>query len=241
MPLDPEPSGLACVALGIVLTACGGGGTSEPEAAPVTQQATQACVSTVRVQLFGDSTQAGWSAEQWGIVQNRPAVVLQSEMDAAFGAGVVKVQDRAVSSTTLAEMMAGADGLNAPWPGSVDADIVVVNHGINDATRYGGAGLPEYQSRLDALAARLPAGTQLVLQTSNPVTGWDLAPYAQAMREVAAQRGAVVADTFGYVSNLPGTGHLSDWAHPTQAMYSLIARHSLAPAVAPLVRARVCR
>lgn len=235
--------GAALLAACVALAGCGGGGSDAPPLPPlptVQPLSATACTPTgtaVRIQLFGDSTQAG--AIAGGMAAKTPTMLLQADMDATFGAGAVLVEDRAASSTSAAQLLAGTDGKNAPWPQSVAADIVVINHGINDAGR--GVLPATYRSQIDQIVAAAPA--RVVLETPNPTRGQDMAPFAQAMREVAATRGATVADTYAYVSSLPegGLEYLSDWAHPTQELYAHIVRNSLMPALTPLVKAKACR
>ena len=90
----------------------------------------------VRIQLFGDSTQWGYDGKTDRAVPQPPAAVLQSAMDARFGAGAVIVTERAVPGTSAAQLLAGTDGRNRPWPQEVDADIVVVNHALNDCDQH---------------------------------------------------------------------------------------------------------
>src|SRR6185312_3542923 len=123
-------------------------------------------------------------------------------LDARFGAGATLVTSRAVPGTTSQQLRDGTDGTNAPWPQSVAADIIVVNHGINDM-QASAAALPEtmatYRANLAYFAAHTN-GAQLVLETPNVVGGWwsttpGTAPYAQTMRDVATEFHDPIADT----------------------------------------------
>lgn len=208
---------LTILAAVLALVACGGGGTSDPQPATPCVQMAQ-----VRVQLFGDSTMEGWDGATGAYAVRTPTSELQDALDARFGRGTTLVTSRAMSGTTARQLVAGTDGRNQPWPRSVDAEIVVVNHGINDATH--GDDLATYKAALAAIVAN-PGGARLIFETPNAVRGADLAPFAQAMRDT----GTPIADTF----TLPV--ELGDWAHPTQAGYIKIVRDSLAPAVIPVV------
>ena len=222
-------------ALLALLTACGGGGSDAPTAAPQ-----QACIpqAQVRVQLFGDSTQEGWDGGTRQAAVYTPAVALQLALDARYGRGKTLVTSRARSGTTAFELVNGTDGTNQPWPRSVDADIVVVNHGINDATHYGGSMLPQYRAALEQLA-KAPA--VVVFETPNIVKGWDLAPYAQTMRDVAAAHRLAVADTYKFTSELPDWQILiPDWAHPSSELYKRIAEQVLYPTITPIVDKMLC-
>jgi lysophospholipase L1-like esterase len=207
------------ILLALLLAGCGGG------------EASTQC----RVQLFGDSTMAGYEGgfTPARLATHTPAIVLQAAVDARFGAGRVAVSSRAVSGATARQLVEGADGLNQPWPLPVDAEIVVVNHGINDMQAHETQG--EYLGWLTKLAGNT-AGATLVFETPNKVKSWDVGPYADTMRQFASRRGLGVADTYA-ISN---TSMLGDWAHPTDAGYVAIVGQSLAPAVIAAVTQR-CR
>lgn len=192
--------------------------------------AAAAAAAPVRIQLFGDSTQWGYDGRTDRQVPHPPAQVLQALMDARFGAGRVVVAERAVPGTTAGELLDGRDGRNRPWPKEVDADIVVVNHALNDARTH--VPLRRYAQTL----ARLHA---TVYETPNPVTvAWDWAPYADAMRRVAADQHAPVADVARWMLARPRwQATLSDGVHPDDATYGAIVREVLMPALEPLVRA----
>lgn len=207
-----------------------------PPLPPLAAVSSVACVSTgtvVRIQLFGDSTMAGYSGSSLAV--HTPQVALQADMDAMFGAGAVSVESRAVGSTTSGRLVLGTDGLNAPWPASVNADIVVVNHGINDAAT--GVSPLAYRANLEVLAI---APAQVVFETPNPVEDFEVAPYAHTMSAVATAQGLPVADTFAYVTGLGGN-YRADWAHPRDDLYQYIVRLSLEPALVPMVKTLRCR
>jgi lysophospholipase L1-like esterase len=230
---------LGAVMLLPAFVACGGGGGGGGgDAAAQPPNASQAaCPSMVKVQLFGDSTFWGYDSSTGGRASSTPDAVLQTAMDARFGAGRVTVETRAVSGSNSAQLLAGTDGLNLPWPRSATADIVVVNHGINDSRDH--VALDSYRQQLLALAnAAKFTGAALVFATPNPLFGWSFTSgeYAAAMRTVATQTGAGVADTYSYVEALPDWQRLlPDGAHPSAELYALIGRDVLAAALAPAV------
>jgi len=210
---------LALVWVAIVLTGCGGSGDNTEASNPCTPH-------VVTIQLFGDSTMAGYDTA--GLVPKPPVVLLQEDLDARFGKGTTQIESRAFPGTTLNDLVAGTDHWNLPWPKSTTADIAVINHGINDLTHDGD--LAGYKANL-ALVAHTP-GVIVIFETPNKVLDWDLAPYAQAMGDT----GLPVADTFA----ISTTDLLSDWAHPTQAGYEFIVKNSLAPVVAAQVSPLLC-
>lgn len=124
----------AVIALAATLTACGGGGSSEPtKPAPPTQQPAQVCARPVIVQAFGDSTQ-----EQQGNY-------LQLALDIALGPGFALVENHGVSGTTAAEFPAAK-----VKPGAV----TLANYGINDS-RAPGASVAAYKANLRKIAPTL--------------------------------------------------------------------------------------
>ncbi len=183
----------------------------------------------VRIQLFGDSTQWGYDSKTERPVAQPPVAVLQSAMDARFGAGAVVVTERAVPGTTSAQLLAGTDGRNRAWPKAVDADIVVVNHALNDSNER--VPLARYERQLAALHPT-------VFETPNAITvNWPAAPYVAAMRKVAAQQHAPVADVDAWMRAQPDWKSLlsDDGLHPSQAGYRKIVLKVLMPTLEPLV------
>ena len=209
---------LAAVCMAMVLSACGGGGSDLPGCTP----------HPVSIALFGDSTQVG--AYNVG--------ALQRYLEARFGKDGVRIELRAVSSTYSGQLVAGQDGLNLPWPQSVHADIVLMNHGINDA---GYSNLTDYVASLQVLEH---APAVVIFETPNPVSGqaYSTAPYAQAMRDVAARAHLAVADVQAYVLGVPNwQADLPDGVHPAAAMHELIAANVTGPVVAKAVQVAGCR
>jgi lysophospholipase L1-like esterase len=219
-----------------VLAGCGGGEPMSPPLPALAAPSSIACASTgtvVRIQLFGDSTMAGYSGSTLAV--HTPQVALQADMDAMFGAGAVSVESRAVGSTNSGQLVLGTDGLNAPWPGSVDADIVVINHGINDAAK--GVSPLTYRTNLEALAI---APARVVFETPNPVEDFSVAAYAHTMLAVASAQRLPLADTYEYVRALGGN-YRADWAHPRDDLYQYIVRYSLEPVLVPIVTSLRCQ
>jgi hypothetical protein len=150
-------------------------------------------------------------------------------MDARFGAGAVIVTERAVPGTTSGQLLNGTDGRNRPWPREVDADIVVVNHALNDSNEH--VPLATYERQIAALHPT-------VFETPNAITvDWPAPPYVAAMRRVAAQQHAPVADVDAWMrARLDWKALLStDGLHPTQAGYREIVLKVLMPTLEPLV------
>lgn len=235
--------GLLAGAAGL-LVGCGGGGDNPAPPAPA-----QVPCPAVRIQLFGDSTQAGYDGSTGSelagsktIAPHNPTAMLQGYFDATYGAGKVVVQSMALEGTTTRDLIAGVDKhgatVTAPWPNSVNADIVVMNHGINDLTHFGD--LEEYKANLQTLATA--GAARVVFETPNVITGgYDIGPYAEAMREVAIANGLAVADVYAFTTAIGAAGLPADWAHPNDALYARITAEVLIPTVAPMVAPLICK
>jgi lysophospholipase L1-like esterase len=190
----------------------------------------------VRIQLFGDSTMHGYDGAQLALAVHTPRVNLQAYFDSLYP-GKVLVMDRSVPGTTSGQLVAGTDGLNRPWPQDVNAEIVVINHGINDRNHVNDLEL--YRSNLLKLSQ---APALVVWQTPNIVKNFDVGPYAQAMRELAAKKGQPLADVYAYTSTLPNWQTLTpDAIHPNDELYQMIDRDVVAPVLKPMVAALLCR
>lgn len=238
----------ALLAIASVLAGCGGGGdaggsTSVAEAAPLQQ----ACTSPkpVAIQLFGDSTMWGYN----GVTRDKtraaiyPELALQQIMDSTFGAGAVTVSTRAVNGTRSTDLLQGTDGVNQPWPGSVAADVVVLNFGINE--KSSGMSAQTYMANLRALAT---APARVVFQTPLPTWVPRDAPtpstsFAPEMRDVAAQLEITVADAGAYalgIASWNSATYAPDGIHPNASTYQGLMRDVLALTLVPIVRELRC-
>jgi hypothetical protein len=214
---------VACAAL----TACGGGGSSSPSAEP-------ACRPFVTVRLFGDSTMVGVNIEGGAapLVPKPPAVLLQAEMDAKFGAAKVVVLDHA-GGFTAKSAIEGTDNYKTPLAQIPPADVSVFNHGINDFSAYS---LEAYRGYLEVFAKH---GGAVIFYTQAVRFMPD---HIQAMKDVAAKHGQSVADLNSYALALPSLApYLLDGTHGTQAWYTMTVRDVLAPAVALKVAPLLCK
>jgi lysophospholipase L1-like esterase len=220
---------IIAVILVSTLAACGGGGGSSAGNSPSTAPVLKQCAA-IRIQLFGDSTQWGLDGATKVRAAVYPELALQQAMNNRFGIGKVIVSTRAVEATTSQMLVDGTDRLNKPWPQSVDADIVVMNHGTNDDLLN--TGVEQYKANLRALA-KAPA--IIVFETHLPVFHRENG-YAVAMREVAAQLGVPLIDSKKYAESLPNwEQYQPDYVHPTSDGYSLIARNAKFPVLEPIV------
>lgn len=230
-------SALMAATLSIILAACGGGGSEAPTP---TAQAATCRPKVVTVQLFGDSTMFGYDSFTRAKAVPSPAQDLQSAMDVRFGLGAVVVRENGVLGATISDLIKGRAGYQA-WPLGVAADVVVVNYGINDQDLIIGESIEEYESNLRAIAAY--KGAAVVFETPNATPGPNVRfdAYVQRMRDVAVSLSVPVADTFLAVKAVPDwETYFADFAHPNAAMYGLIVKNSLAPAVAKQVAPLRC-
>lgn len=190
---------LLALALCVTLIACGGGGDPAPSAAP---QSAPPAAAPATIQLFGDSTLR----------------MVGFELVKVYGS---RIDNRAVNGSTSTQLIAGTDGLNARWPASVAADVVVIGHGLNDGfAAHQVLTQDEYRANLEQLVDLAPAGVRVVLQTPLPSTapGRDMAAYAETMRDVARVRGLHVIDVFACFGTAPDYASLfKDGTHPTDA------------------------
>jgi hypothetical protein len=185
----------------------------------------------VTIDYYGDSTVWGYRSGVGGQVAT-PA-------PAAFAAALPTsthyvVRNEGVSATTACQLLNGTDGKHPKWESqlaSSNADIVIVNHAINDEWQMD---LATYKGCLASLAQKAKAaGKKIVFETPNPTrdsysTGLDI--WAQAMRDVASQQGAPVIDQYQYLKNyLAGASPLTicpDGLHPTDAVYVLKGQYA---------------
>lgn len=226
------------LALGVV--GCSGGSWTPPEERPLAR-----CEHPrrVKIQLFGDSTLVGTFSGQR--VVDHPERVLQAAADAAFGPGQVAIETRAVNGTTSADLLAGRDKRNAAWPSPVDADIVVVNFGIND--RGFDMDRHTYRANLRQLAH---APARVVFQTPLPTISvrnlyrylnYRDDSYASEMREVAREMQIPVADAGAFAMSIADwKGRYGDSVHPNAEGYRMIVTKVLAPTLMPIVAETRC-
>jgi hypothetical protein len=165
---------------------------------------------------------------------------------------LISVTTRSVGGSTSSELFAGTDGANGPWPDDIDADIVIINHGLNDAKQR--IEVDYYKNTLENIRANLNRKTAIIwvlpppvnmsLPTENglidPRTNWNktgvLEQYRNAMREVAVLGGDYVVDP----AEIPNWQDYLDVDPmiPNQHGYRALVRELLAPAVRTAIRDR---
>lgn len=100
--------------------------------------------------------------------------------------------NRAVGNTTSGDLLSG-DGVNSAWPAGSTANIVIINHGLNDAKAN--IDIQTYKSNLQTIRQGIGDSQILVWQTPAETLTVNTAPYADAMIEVASEYNDIVADT----------------------------------------------
>lgn len=233
----------AALLLSVSLAACGGGGggaeDSKQTSPDPTEEPATVCkpAESVSIQLWGDSTNYGATFGPQGIyrVAQNPEWVIQSEMDQQFGAGVVKVSTFAVPNTTAVQMLSRADG--GTWP-PVGADIVLVNHGIND--RFEGQTPEQFAASLEEIS-KVPG---VVLETPLPLhLGPLIEPgYAKVVRDFAEANKIPLIDVSAVAMALPNWGaYLVDGIHPASEGYGLVTRSAVVPKLTEMVAKLRCQ
>jgi lysophospholipase L1-like esterase len=230
----------------LTLTACGGGGGGDTSSSGsnATQSQNQnqnqspaprpklASVSQV-IDYYGDST-------VWGWVPNGGGARVQTPAPATFAASLPStpahtVNNKGENGQTACQLLNGANGQD-DWrtllAASNTTTVVILNHGINDFTATNIADQVDvgtYRGCLTNLAIQAKeANKRVIFETPNPISREGLAPYVQAMREVAAQQNIPVIDQYAYLTGLLAgndvTTLIPDGLHPSQSTYDLKGR-----------------
>lgn len=96
-----------------------------------------------------------------------------------------------VSSAYIQDTVEHLDQTYLPYQ---DADIVIMMFGTNDSVEYDAATFKtKYAQLIDTIQAN---GSIVVLRTPNKVSARALAPYAAAIRELAQEKGCILADHY---------------------------------------------
>ena len=179
-----------------------------------------------------------------GRVTYPPDFLLYQALNTEFS---LAITTRSVENTSSQQLLLGTDGVNQAWPNDIEADIVVINHGMIDAKN--GVNIADYKSNLRALRNGLRRDQTVVWQTptlvnrSLPTTDWsltgtnDVAIYAEAMRAVAKEYNDILADAAAIQSWTSYLG--TNGVYPTQAGYAKLVNEVLAPAVRQSIVSRV--
>lgn len=202
----------------------------------------QPLTSTRRV--ISSSTVTCLSDKSIGRIENPPDYLIYLGLSNEYD---VSVTTRSVEGTTSGQLLNGLDGVNGVWPDDIEGQIVLINHGLNDAKF--GTPLAVYRNNLRQMRRRLTSDKIIVWITPTPVdtnnvfTDWrdtgtnDVAPYARVMKEVAQEFRDYVADCNkieNWLSYLDADG-----VHPTQDGYKLMVNTVIVPTIKQAIRDRI--
>ncbi len=162
----------------------------------------------------------------------------------------VAITTRSVGDSTSSDLLLGTDGANAKWPDNIDAEIVIINHGMRDAAA--GTPVADYRSNLDKLRQGLdpdvaviwvlPAPVNAAVRTRiglpDPRLKWtatnNINEYRRAMLSVANSRGDYVADP-AQVANWASYLYI-DGIHPDQEGYRKLVEQVLGPSLMDAIK-----
>jgi lysophospholipase L1-like esterase len=221
----------------LLMTSCGGsssgGDTGETAPAPDPAQsptesppppAPAPCVpQDVVVQLQGDSI--GWGVGATD-PNSTPDMLLRAALSARWPSGVTVAQTSQGGAATH-DRLDGTDSV-PPYPRGIVGNVYITNYGVNDALQR--VPVETYKANLRQVLTL--SGTSVIMQTPTPVVPVDVAPYADAAREVAAELNLPVADANTVVHDLADwRDMLVDGVHPNDALYQQMMSNAVVPAV----------
>lgn len=226
---------LATLMAGVVLSACGGGGSSAPAAAPVAQKVTLPLTNqpvihsaSVLIEEDGDSKTYGVTLLNGVYVQapdNMPAY-----LPILFGPSV-QTRNNGIGHSTALDLLNGTNGFGVPFAQRMaesTSQIVVLSFGANDATNPGETPASFEQTLYQLTTIAQNAGKYVVIEAASPATGvhaGDIMAYSLAAIDAAKQMGVPLIDQYNWI------GHQSDWQallsdglHPTDAGYKVMTQ-----------------
>ena len=187
--------------------------------------------TTVWIDYFGDSTAHGDIGNTPYQVARQPSVVMDENLPTNY-----HVRNEAVGGASIAELLAGTDGVHAPWTTTVarsNAKYIVMNYAINDSYEPGTTPASYKASYAKVIDIARAAGKTVILQTSNPtLNNQKDVTFSNAMKEIAAEKNVPVIDVFAYLSQYMAANHLgpyqitNDGIHPNQATYILVGEYT---------------
>jgi lysophospholipase L1-like esterase len=137
-----------------------------------------------------------------------------------------KVSNHGINGTTARDWLYGGDAVGPSWDARMKAsraDIVIVQLGVNDSNSYP---VETYVHALEGLVRRThAAGKLIILETPGPVDNPGLAPYAQAMIELAGKLRVPLIDQYSYWTAWMAANRVRirtlvpDGTHPSDAWY----------------------
>lgn len=199
------------------------------------------------IDCFGDSTMWGATVGNLGVQSaSNPPKVLAETLFLLYGRSFTVV-NRAISGTTLAQMLAGTDGSGSTFAAKVAATastIIYCNHCINDSQLDGS--IEAYRENLATfidLCRSYSKTPILVTPNINPPISIiseekskRLPAYVQMMRAVSTAKACDLVDNYHYFTqatqSVSPTELVPDGAHPSDEGYAMAGRNLAIPLVA---------
>ena len=192
----------------------------------------------IYIELFGDSILCGRDpdlpAPECGVCSNTNPIVSRvaqppaSLIEFFLPQYKLVITTRSSGNSTSGQLLNGTDGVNGPWPDYIEANVVVINHGTNDAKLQ--VPLDKYRTNLIDLRKGLRSDQIVVWMTPTKNYIWNTDPYAEVVREVAGYFQDIVADANRDIK--PNwLGELPDGLHPRQVGYAELVDLCLAPKI----------
>lgn len=194
---------------------------------------------TTVIAMYGDSTMQGWT-KQTGVAtvttKNAPADL--GAMLQATGYDAV-VENHGVFGTTSSDLVNGTNGVPRPWAQEMaasDADIVIVNDGLNDAVAWVNGAESQatiINNWLYIISVAKAAGKKIYIETPSPridTAAYSNQAWAVVLTEVYMVLTGMVPN-IGWIdqysaitNNMPNwKSHLPDGIHPDDTMYAFKA------------------
>jgi lysophospholipase L1-like esterase len=225
----------ASLFLTLALAACGGGGDSPnpPQGTPQNPDAggdpapgqggNPPPPTSEIIEYYGDSTVWGLKSHTNDEQVAKPAP--QAFAEALPGSPTTyTVRNEGVSNTSACQLRDGTDGRHDNWGEQMrtsQADVVIINHAINDLRQ--GESIATYSTCLRDLAVLARQnGKRVIFETPNPITAPSgLDSYVGAMKAVATENSVQIIDQYQYLVNrYPDLSVVvPDGLHPSDQVY----------------------
>lgn len=235
-------TGIASVALALVLSACGGGGGGGSPSAPTVAK-------SALIEAYGDSTTVGCTvtagapatdacpAAGYAIASTTAPAALQTTLQSSVGS-TVTVSNRGVASISSNDLLFGTGRENGTtFDASMSiskAQIVTIDIGINDP-----GVVSDTSANITALVKIAQGhGKTVVLFTPNAVTTANaeaVATIRMQIIQIGKTLNVAVSDDFASVQASQWPALLSDGTHPTAQGYQTKGAFE-ANALLPIVR-----
>lgn len=184
------------------------------------------------IAMYGDSTMLGLTS-QGGLdimSANNPPALLGEALCRKYAGRVVTV-NHAVAGIDTADLLHGGHGVSQSWNEEMrrsDADVVVINTGLNDARAAGYDAKSLYVEYAELIGIAQQHGKMVIMDSPNPVdrkfntTLWSV---AHVLRGVTGHLGVTFVDQWGDIQKSTPTWRelLTDGVHPSDRMYRLKA------------------